>query len=98
VSLCVFRAPLNGATNFFYFYQEDEIDFTTVTIKMFEFLENISPILEYYQAKVGKMVGGPLKLCLFLLGNMITTTTKIIFLLGYFHIAETDNFFNVISN
>lgn len=84
----------NGADyNFSYFYGEDDIELpTTVTVKMSGISRDYYTYFRVLLDQSGEGGGGPFEtIPATLLGNMINTTERENFPLGYFHISETDS-------
>lgn len=80
--------------NFSFFYQEDDIELpSTVTLKMSSISKDYYTYFRVLINQSGQNSGGPFETVpSSLLGNMINTTNKNNFPLGYFHISETDTF------
>ena len=85
----------NGADyNFSYFYSEDDLIVpTAVKIKMSGITKEYFTYFRVLINQSGQNAGGPFETVpSSLLGNMINTTNKENFPLGYFHISETDTY------
>ena len=85
----------NGAVyNFSYFYEEDDIELpATVDIKMSGITEEYFTYFRILIEQGGQDGGSPFEpIPSLLLGNMVNTTDRDNFPLGYFHISETDTF------
>ena len=83
----------NGTNyNFSFFYQEEEIEVpTNVTVTMSGITKDYFTYFRILQNQSGTSGGGPFQsVPSSLLGNVINTTNKANFPLGYFHISETD--------
>lgn len=85
----------NGAVyNFSYFYEEDDIELpATVDVKMSGITEEYFTYFRILIEQGGQDGGSPFEpIPSLLLGNMVNTTDRDNFPLGYFHISETDTF------
>lgn len=85
----------NGtAYNFSYFYEDENIEFPkNIAVKFAGITKEYFNYFRILQNQSGENGGGPFQSPpSSLLGNMINTTNKANFPLGYFHISETDTF------
>ena len=85
----------NGTNyNFSYFYEDENIEFPQeIDIKISGITKEYFTYFRVLVDQSGQNSGGPFETVpSSLLGNMINTTNKSNFPLGYFHISETDTF------